>query len=136
MAEVICTICSREKDQRPGLLRADKRYLGEHVKEAIMIARRERQPLFILSGKYGLISVRHESENYDRRLTYNGVATLSKVVAKQIKAAGIEAIWYYHKPEESWMPYLRLLMEAAKETKVGFNLMLPSGHYAADLKSE
>lgn len=120
--EVICTICSREKDQNPGFLPAHRRYLGEHIKLAEAVALSERRPFFILSGMFGLIKADRDLPYYDRRLEWEQVEALAVRVAQQIEWNRIKTIRYYHEPKDSWAPYTQVLEKARGFTGVGLIL--------------
>lgn len=117
--EVVCTICSREKDQKQGFLPAHKRYLGEHIRLVEAVALSERRPFFILSGMFGLIKADRDLPYYDKRLEWEQVEALAARVAQQIAWHRIKTIRYYHEPKESWAPYTSALEKARALTGVG-----------------
>ncbi len=120
--EVICTICSREKDQNQGFLPAHKRYLGEHIGLTEAVAVSERRPFFILSGMFGLVKADRDLPYYDKRLEWEQVEELAARVAQQIVWHRIKTIRYYSEPKDSWAPYTQVLRNACEQSQVGLIL--------------
>ncbi len=131
--EIVCTICSKKKDDRPGLLPACERYLGEHIVQTRSIA--ERYPFYILSGLYGLIPADTRILNYDHLLVEEEVDKLSRLVAQEIVRRRILRIRYFHDPDPdkpSWRPYTDTLNKAAEISGAQiFQMMLPAKQEAA-----
>lgn len=109
MNRVICSICSREKDSRPGLLPARERYKGSHVTFVEKIAAKSRLRLFFLSGKLGVIDADSCIPVYDYLLAPEGVQSLSYDIWDQLESLGIEEIRFYTKHKPAWEPYLEAL---------------------------
>lgn len=107
--EVVCTICSREKDPNPLLMPARKRYLGGHIALAASAAR--FRPFFILSGMMGLIPADTAIPYYDHLLRDEEVEALSARVAQQVRHHKIRVVYYLHEPKESWQPYSKALSQ-------------------------
>jgi hypothetical protein len=108
---VVATICSREKDSDSEPLSAVERYIGEHIKFAQAEASRLDVPLYILSGKYGLISGDDFIPEYDFVLE-KGSDELTSLVSAQSQEAGITEVDFYFKDKESWAPYNQTLRKA------------------------
>ena len=111
--KALVTICSRHKDERVMLLPAHARYTGAHIQAAGKIASTELLPLFILSGKFGLIPSDREIPNYDYYLESDAIAELIPIVAGQIREYGITEIEFYTEGKEDWAPYETALRKAA-----------------------
>lgn len=111
--KAIVTICSREKDDRQTLLKASKRYLGDHIGKTKKIATESGEAFFILSGKYGLISAETEIPYYDYYLENSKVDDLADKVSKQIKKQDITSIDSYLENKKSWEPYKMALEKGA-----------------------
>lgn len=120
--EIICTICSKEKNEDRKPMPAVKRYLGEHIGRAQSVAAHERRRFFILSGVYGLVRENADVPYYDQRLKEGKIGELAARVAWQIGVHRISIIRYYHEPKDSWKPYTQVLQEAQKLTGVGLIL--------------
>src|SRR4051812_18072391 len=86
------TICSKKKNDSPSLLPAYKRYNAPHIEIALQNAEKSGTPLYILSGKYGLISKDKLIPYYDYYLEDSHVEELSKIISGQLKTEGITEI--------------------------------------------
>ena len=115
---ILCTICSKSKNETPGLLPARERYTGKHVIEAVRAASRRGLPLFFLSGEYGFISADTEIPFYDHYLHESEVAELTKQVTEQLTKKEITEVFFYTEHDESWKPYEDLLRAASSKAGV------------------
>jgi hypothetical protein len=120
--KAVVTICSRHKHESSQLLPARERYTGEHIKKAEKIAKELALPLFILSGKFGLLSADEKIPYYDYYLEMSAVDNLTNVVAIQLKALGISEVDFYKENKESWIPYETTLKKAADLTGETFRV--------------
>lgn len=114
---VVATICSKEKNIDSELMPAHERYLGDHVRAARTVAEDSTLPLYILSGKFGLISGDDIIPDYDYYLEKE-TEELINLVASQMQEAGISEIEFYHKDKEAWKPYASTLTSAARQAGV------------------
>lgn len=103
--KIICTICSKHKDEIENLLQAQLRYTSAHIKATKKIAEELGLPFFVLSGKYGLIPGDEKIQNYDYYLEKSAIDSLSHTVKKQLQKYNITEINFYTKGEASWIPY-------------------------------
>src|ERR1700754_3723308 len=101
--KVVVTICSKEKNSSPEPLSAVERYSSEHIKIAHAEANRLDIPLYILSGKYGLISGEDFIPEYDYLLEKENDG-LTNLVSMQAKEAKITEVDFYYKNKETWLP--------------------------------
>lgn len=111
--KVIATICSLKKSSDPGKLSAKDRYLGDHIKFARAVTVQTGTPLYILLGKFGLVSGDDVIPDYDYLLKKSS-DRLVKMVAAQAQAAKITEIDFYSKDKDSWAPYTEVLHRACK----------------------
>jgi hypothetical protein len=116
--KIICTICSRLKKEDKNLIPAVERYIGDHIGKVKELAK--KTPLFILSGKYGLISSQQKIPNYDYYLENEKVDSLAETVCKQIKEANITEIDFYGEEKESWKPYVAVLKKGTDSAGIAF----------------
>ncbi len=116
--KIICTICSRNKDEAPGLVPAVKRYTGKHIPFAEALAKKSGPPLFFLSGKYGLISGQENIPYYDYRLEEDRLGELVKIIVGQIRKNKISEIEFYYEDKPSWVIYRRAIESAAEEAGI------------------
>lgn len=114
--DIICTICSKNKDTRKEPLQAYKRYKNKRINKVREIAIENNSPFYILSGKYGLISELTLVNYYDQLLTENLIESVIHKVCEQIKTNGIKKISFYIENKPSWRNYIKTLETACKET--------------------
>lgn len=122
--KILCTYCSRKKDDSEDMLPAYKRYLGKHIKKVHNIATDKGLQYYILSGKFGLIFHQHEIEWYDFLLKCEDVSALIGRLQIQIKEKHISSIDYYTESldqESKVIPYFCAIKEACDNLDVGFN---------------
>jgi hypothetical protein len=121
---VILTICSKEKDSRVGDLPASKRYKSARITKVGTIAKRKGLPLFILSGKYGLVAGDDNIPYYDHLLTQDEVVEMAALVARQTKHIGITEIELYAKAKQgSWTSYYEVIERVATEQGVKLEIV-------------
>lgn len=110
--KVVATICSRKKRDDKDLLPVRERYLGDHVISARLEAEKAGLPLYILSGKFGLVSGDDLIPDYDYYLVQES-GELVNMVKMQMEEAGITEIDFYYEDSEKWAPYTATLTKAA-----------------------
>ena len=71
--------------------------------------------MYILSGKYGLVSSEEQIPNYDYYLEADKADELSITLAEQIKNLAITDIDFYIENKDSWKPYIEALEKGAQE---------------------
>ncbi len=117
------TICSRQKDERLGLLPARLRYTAPHVLETEKIATEQGLPFFILSGKYGLIPADTEIPCYDYYLEASAADPLAGVIKEQLLAAGITELDFYTEAKPSWAPYEQAITKGAASAGITLHIL-------------
>lgn len=122
--KIICTICSKSKLPDVGLLPAKDRYIGLHIKETIEFSEKENLPLYILSGKYGLISGDENISNYDYYLKEEDIPALAVQLQKQFLALNITEINFCIKQKPDWAPYIRVLTESTRYAGIPIHLQV------------
>ena len=127
---IVCTVCSRRKNEDPALMPAYLRYQGPHIQIAKAIADKEGFDFVILSGKYGLISGDKKIPYYDYLLIEDAVANLVGIVSKQLYELGVTELELYAEPREgNWIPYYEVIERATGVTGTKLTLSLtPSRH--------
>jgi hypothetical protein len=120
--KVVATICSRKKDANPQLLPAGKRYLGDHVKKVSTLAINLGHPLYILSGKFGLISSDLEISDYDYYLEMTQVDLLGQKIKTQLIDADISSIDFHIEDKDSWAPYIKAMRNGADLAGIPLNI--------------
>ncbi len=85
---------------------AKDRYLGDHIKLAIAEGKKLGWPVYILSGKYGLLKLDDEIDWYDHLMTTEDVPRVTKFVESRLKQGGVTAVTFYAKTKAgNWIPY-------------------------------
>lgn len=102
----------------PELLPAGDRYTGAHIATVKAVAHDSKNPFYILSGKYGLISEGTKIPCYDYYLEDNAVDALTHTVVEQIHRDKISEIEFYSEDKVSWAPYKRAIETAAREAGI------------------
>lgn len=109
------TTCSAEKrrDARP--LPAAQRYTHPRVHAAALEAQEAVAPLFILSGRFGLLDARAPIPWYDHALQPDEVAPLWPRVAGRLRTRGVSTLELRMLPPETpgWAPYHAVIEQAA-----------------------
>ena len=118
----VCSICSKKKSEVDGLLPAGQRYLGTHIARAAEFAAQMKLPLYVMSGRYGFISVQELIPHYEHLLVPQEVLALSFKVYRQLRSLGIKEIHFFTKKKASWAPY-REALEPATQT-LGIRLII------------
>ncbi len=121
----ICTYCSKEKQETPGVLPAGERYKSKRIKEIQQLASAKGRPFLILSGKYGLLDSGSPIPFYDHLLQKEEVEWLIKKVSKQLSALNIKQLDYYtisHNQDPNLTPYLDCIQGAAELVKTSINI--------------
>lgn len=109
----LVTICSKNKDESEELLPAYLRYLAPHIQDTYKKSQELQLPMYILSGKYGLLRGDDLIPFYDYYLESSHIVELAKTVTDQIKQEGVTSIDFYVEEKETWKPYISVLEQAS-----------------------
>jgi len=122
---IVCSICSREKAANPEPLPARERYTGSHVRLVENIALEQGSQFFVLSGKFGLLHAQERIGLYDFLLTEDKVKFLAAKVFRQIVRLPftINEIQFYTKNKPNWLPYKKVIEEAAAKTNTNLRVI-------------
>lgn len=121
MSEHYCTICSKEKSEKPGLMPAINRYDSIRIKSVGYQAQEKGQEFLILSGKYGLIDARQPIPWYDHLLVAEEVEKMVAIVTQQLRDLKVQSLTFYtadEKSEPSWRPYCEVIRQSTSATGV------------------
>ena len=116
----LCTYCSAEKQTVVGNVPAISRYISKRIDWVAKQAEKKNRPLFILSGKYGIIPAAHPIPYYDHLLTPQEVTAHAQRVASQIKEHGITHITFYTRSlqqDPNVAAYINCITQAAELAK-------------------
>lgn len=117
MAKVIvCTVCSKDKDLRPGLIPARQRYLGSQIAHVAKIGHDSGLPFYILSGKLGPISADELIGLYDYLLEETEVDALAGKIIRRLELEKITKVIFFYKSKPGWRPYAEAMRRAAYAT--------------------
>ena len=120
--KILCTYCSAEKQTVVGNVPAISRYISKRIDWVAKQAEKENRPLFILSGRYGIIPAAHPIPHYDHLLTQEEVSAHAHRVASQIREYGVTHITFYTRSlqqDSNVAAYINCITQAAKLAKVG-----------------
>lgn len=118
--EYLCTTCCQRKRRDPQPLPARDRYLSRRIRFVLHESRRLQKPMFILSGKYGLLKPSQKILWYDHALSANEVAAFSLRVARQLTKHAVSRVLFYALPRKTpgWQPYYDAIATACARLKV------------------
>ncbi len=116
--EIIATICSKEKIGGETPLPAHKRYNSPRILLVSVRAKQAKQPLYFLSGKYGLIESTVKISYYDHLLKPEEIELLIPKVHAQIRQYNVTKIVFYTDKKPTSSPYIALIKKAAKAAKI------------------
>ena len=119
--KILSTYCSAEKQTDVGNVPATSRYISKRIDWVAKQSEKENRPLFIFSGKYGIIPATYLIPYYDHLLTKEEVSAHAKKVASQIKEHGITRITFYTRSlqqDPNLAPYINCVTQAAELAKV------------------
>ncbi len=114
--EYVCTICAKRKRRTAGPLPAIDRYLNRRIRWVYTQSRRLARPMFILSGRFGLLAPDDRIPWYDHALTEADVTRLLPRVVQQLAAADATSLVFFARPRSTpgWKPYYELLERACR----------------------
>lgn len=123
MSVIVCTICSREKDESEESMPAHKRYRGDHIDSVRAVAEAACRSYYILSGKFGLLKASDLVPCYDFRLTPQDVRRLSFQVSSKLSQDGVTEVVFYTKPTRAWMPYQEVMKLACERNRITLRIV-------------
>ena len=120
--DVLITTCSKEKRLDAGLLPAAQRYVSSRIAAVVARGQQLGKPVFILSGKYGLVGPGEEIEWYDKPLTAEDDPAITELVTRRLAAEHADRVIFSAEPIDTpgWRPYYNLI--AAACAKLGIAL--------------
>ncbi len=123
--KIICTLCSRKKDKKEGLLPAHKRYTSSRAKAVLELSKKKKIPLYYLSGKFGLVEADAKIPHYDLLLLPKKVDLISGQVTKQIEDKRITHVLFYVKSEfkKKHKPYYDVISKACKSSGIKLEII-------------
>ena len=117
-SRIAVTICSRAKDERPGLLPARRRYIGTHIGKVEEVAGDMGLPFFIISGIHGMISPEERIQYYDHELQLSEVEELSRRITEELKDLEVREVCLYTKQKPIWKRYQEALWRATRVLEI------------------
>ena len=122
---VFCTYCSAHKVPTLTPIPAIKRYRSARIDVVAAQAAANAYPLYIVSGKFGLLAAEAPVPYYDYLLTADSAPQHAQLVAQQLAAIGIEQLIFFARPEEhdpGAQPYVACVQLACTTAGVAFEL--------------
>ncbi len=121
--EILCTICCKDKRTDPGLVPAIDRYRSGRIAFVNRESRVQGKPMFILSGKFGLLRPEDPIPWYDLKLEINAVPGLVPVIEGQLKEMKVTRITFYSHPKSdaNWYPYHAALEQACQKRDISIH---------------
>jgi hypothetical protein len=120
--KIICSICSKAKDERVELMPARLRYTGTHVAKVLHHAKSSHLPFYILSGVYGFISGDEPIPHYDHLLVSEEVPALIERIVGQLTLLEAGEIVFCTKDKPNWKPYLDAIKQAASRLNISLSV--------------
>ena len=122
---ITASYCSAPKRDDDGLLPAIERYRSERLRGLWALGRSLGAPLFILSGRFGLLAADEPIPWYDHLLPAAEVPAMTARVSGQLRAHGVAAVtWHTASPAvaPAVQPYLDVMRAACREAGAGFTV--------------
>lgn len=118
--EYLCTTCCKRKRRDAQPLPARKRYLSRRIRFVLQESRRQKTPMLILSGKYGLLEPDQKIPWYDQALLANEIDNLAQKLAQQLARREVSSVVFYARPRKNvgWRPYYAAIEAACARLKV------------------
>jgi len=92
---ILCSYCSADKRRDEVPLPAIERYRSDRLQALWRRSLAEGTPLFVLSGRFGLLAATEPIPWYDHLLPAAEVAALAAEVASRLRALGVTAVEYH-----------------------------------------
>ncbi|HEV2375299.1 MAG TPA: hypothetical protein VGS19_24465 [Streptosporangiaceae bacterium] len=126
--DVLITTCSQEKRLDADLLPAAQRYLSGRISTVVTRGRALGKKVFILSGKYGLVTPDEEIEWYDRPLTAEDEPAIIELVTRRLAAENIDQVTFYAEPVDTpgWRPYYNVMADSCANLGITLKVELVS----------
>lgn len=105
----VCTVGGHYQDQRPGLMPAGKRFVGEHVRQTRSVA--GLRQFFLVSNTMGLVRADTGVAYFDDRLAAKDTDLLASKIEAQVRHYKIGVLEYYVGQEPWWRPYSTALQK-------------------------
>jgi hypothetical protein len=120
--EYLCTSCSKEKRDAPGLMPAIDRYRSDRIHAVFRHSQETGVPMLILSGKYGLVAPETPIPYYDQPLLEEAIDRLLPRVVERLQRSGATVLRFYGDGPQApgWAPYYALLARACGACNVRF----------------
>ena len=125
--KILCTYCSKHKNESPDPLPAIERYISVRIQRVSKYAKVSSTGFYILSGKFGLIPATAEIVYYNHLLTMGEVNKHAIKVSRQLEIHNITQIDFYTRSvtvDPGIQPYLKCIELAAAKSGVRLNVII------------
>ena len=109
--KILCSYCSADKDNADAPLPAIERYRSERLSHLWCRGRALGTPLYILSGRFGLLAATDPIPWYDHLLTADEVEALADGIAGRLRDLGVTDV-EYHTADIARTPPVRPYLDA------------------------
>jgi hypothetical protein len=118
--KILCSYCSADKNPDSGLLPAIERYRSERLRQLRHRGQALGVPLYILSGRFGLLAAADPIPWYDHLLTAAETEAVSHAVAGRLRELSVTDV-EYHTADIVRVPPVRPYLDAIRAacTEVG-----------------
>jgi hypothetical protein len=93
--KILCSYCSGPKCSDSGLLPAIDRYRSDRLRDLWCRGRAQNTPLYILSGRFGLLAATEPIPWYDYLLPADEAEVLSHGIAQRLSELGVTDVEYH-----------------------------------------
>lgn len=111
--KILCSYCSADKNPDSGLMPAGERYRSERLGQLRRRGQALGVPLYILSGRFGLVAATDPIPWYDHLLTAAEADAVSRGVAGRLRELGVTDV-EYHTADIALTPPVRPYLDAIR----------------------
>jgi hypothetical protein len=111
--KILCSYCSADKDPDSGLLPAIERYRSERLRHLWHRGQALGVPLYILSGRFGLLAATDPIPWYDHLLPADEAEAVSRGVAGRLRELSVTDV-EYHTADIALTPPIRPYLDAIR----------------------
>lgn len=130
LVRIVCSYCSAAKRDDEAALPALERYRSERLGRLARQADRGDAPLFILSGRFGLLAAGDPIPWYDHLLGADEAPALAQRVARRLRELGVTEVEYHTAAPAAVAPirpYLETMRAACAESGAALTIVELAG---------
>lgn len=130
LVRIVCSYCSAAKRDDEGPLPALERYRSERLRDLARQAGGGGAPLFILSGRFGLLAPDEPIPWYDHLLSADEAPAMAHRVARRLRELGVTEVEYHTAAAAAVAPvrpYLATMRAACAEAGAALTIVELAG---------